>query len=270
MEEQKVLGLIAGNNQFPFLFAREAKKKGFKVFAVAVKGDTSPFLRFLVDKIFWVGACELKKMFLFFKENKIQKVIMAGQVNPDNLFDCKTALDEEFLSIFSALCDRKADTIFLSIAQRLKKEGIELLNSTFLLSEHLVPKGTLTRRGPNEKELADIDFGRTIAKAMGSLDVGQTVVVKGRAIVAIEAMEGTDRAILRGGAIARAGAVVVKAAKPSQDERFDIPVIGPKTILSMKKCRAACLAVESFKTLIIDREMTIGLADRFGICVVGF
>jgi len=150
----------------------------------------------------------------------------------------------------------------------LKKEGLELIDSTFLVQDYLAPRGTLTRRAPTLKELEDIDFGRTIAKTMGGIDVGQTVVVKDKAVVAIEAMEGTDRAILRGGKIAREGAVVAKMSKPNQDLRFDVPVIGPRTIQYMVKARAKCLVIEAGKTLIIDRSRTIKLADKAGICIV--
>ena len=193
---------------------------------------------------------------------------MAGQVNPDNLFDRKVELDEEFKSLFEAMKDRKADTIFTAVADKLKSHGIELLDSTFLLQDHLAPKGTLTRRGPTLRELEDIEFGTMIAKAMGGMDVGQTVVVKEKAIVAIEAMEGTDRTILRGGKIAQGGAVVVKMSKPHQDLRFDIPVIGPRTIKIMIKANISCLAVEAHKTLIIDREKSIALANQRRICIV--
>ncbi len=193
---------------------------------------------------------------------------MAGQVNPDNLFDKKVQLDEEFKSLFEAMKDRKADTIFTAVADKLKVHGIQLLDSTFLLADHLAPKGTLTRRGPTLRELEDIEFGKTIAKAMGAIDVGQTVVVKEKAIVAIEAMEGTDKTILRGGQIARGGAVVVKMSKPNQDLRFDIPVIGPRTIQTMIKAKASCLAIEAHKTLIIDRDKTIALANQRKICIV--
>ena len=193
---------------------------------------------------------------------------MAGQVNPDNLFDRRVQLDEEFKSLFEAMKDRKADTIFTAVADKLKSHGIELLDSTFLLQDHLAPKGTLTRRGPTLRELEDIEFGTMIAKAMGGMDVGQTVVVKEKAIVAIEAMEGTDRTILRGGKIAQGGAVVVKMSKPHQDLRFDIPVIGPRTIKIMIKANISCLAVEAHKTLIIDREKSIALANQRRICIV--
>ncbi len=270
MNKQETIGLIAGNGQFPLLFARNARAKNMRVVAVGVKGDTSFLLRFFCDRLFWVGAGELKKLFQFFKSEGVQKVIMAGQVKPENLFDKRVTLDEEFKKLFAALKDRKADTIFLAVAEKLKSEGMELIDSTLLLEEYMAPKGTLTRRAPSERELSDIAFGCQIAKNMGSIDVGQTVVVKDKAIVAIEAMEGTDEAIVRGGKISKIDAVVVKAAKPKQDNRFDIPVVGPRTIQSMIRCRASCLAIEAHKTLMIDRNTCVRLADKFKICIVGF
>ena len=193
---------------------------------------------------------------------------MAGQVNPDNLFESDVVLDEEFRQLFDAMKDRKADTIFSAVGDKLKEKGMELIDSTFLIQDHLALKGTLTKRGPTLAELEDIGFGCEIAKAMGALDVGQTVVVKDKAIVAIEAMEGTDRTIQRGGEIARQGAVVVKMSKPNQDLRFDVPVIGPRTIEYMKKSSCACLAIEAGKTIIIDQDKTIRLANKAGICIV--
>ena len=170
---------------------------------------------------------ELKKLFEYFRQAGVSDVIMAGQVKQDNLFNPALELDEEFQALSDALRDRKADTIFAAVAERLKQEGMTLLDSTFLLKKYLAPRGTLTKRGPTQSELSDIDFGLAIAKQMGAMDIGQTVVVKEKAIVAIEAMEGTDRAIVRGGKIARVGAVVVKTSKPKQDNRFDVPVDRP-------------------------------------------
>ena len=250
----QTLGLIAGNGHFPILFARQAKSQNIKIVAAAVKGDTSFLLKFFVDKLSWFQVGELNKLFLFFKNEGIEKVIMAGQVNPNNLFNERLQLDNRFVELFKALKDRKADTIFSAVAQELKAHGIELMDSTFLLEDYLSPRGTLTKRGPTLSELGDIEFGKKIAKDMGGLDVGQTVVIKEKAIVAIEAMEGTDQTILRGGRIAHTGVVIVKMSKPKQDFRFDVPVIGPKTIRTMIKSRAACLAIESGKTLIIDKK----------------
>ena len=266
--QPKRLGLIAGNGKFPFIFAQEAKKQNFKIISAGVKGDTSFFLRFFVNKFSLFHVGELKKLFTYFKEEGVEQVIMAGQVNQDNLFDSAIKFDEDFQQIFEAIKDRKADTIFSAVADKLKEQGIELVDSTFLLKKYLAPKGTITKRGPTLKELEDIQFGRDIAKAMGGIDVGQTVVVKDKAIVAIEAMEGTDRTILRGGIIAKSGAVVVKMSKPDQDLRFDVPVVGPRTIRTMIKCRAKCLGIESGKTLLIDQNMILKLANQAGICIV--
>lgn len=261
------IGLIAGNGKFPILFARAAKNQGMKVIAAGIRGDTSLLLKYFVDKFRWFKVGELKRLFAFLKGEGIKHIIMAGQVNPENLFK-DVELDAEFQDLVDALKDRKADTIFSAVAEKLKSHGMDLLDSTLLLKNYLAPKGTLTKRGPSLEELEDIEFGRNIAKSMGGLDVGQTVVVKEKAIVAIEAMEGTDQSLLRGGRIARQGAVVVKMSKPKQDQRFDVPVIGPKTIKTMIKCHAGCLAIEADKTLIIDRKTCIHLANKSGICVV--
>lgn len=262
------IGLIAGNGKFPILFARAAKQQHIKVIAAGVRGDTSILIQPFVDRLSWFKVGELTKLFTYFKDHGITHVIMAGQVNPKNLFDESVQLDGEFTKLAQALKDRKADTIFSAVADKLKEHGLELLDSTFLLKEFLAPKGTLTKRGPTLVELDDITFGREIAKSMGAIDVGQTVVVKEKAIVAIEAMEGTDRCILRGGEIARSGAVVVKMSKPKQDNRFDVPVIGPRTIRTMIKSKCACLAIEAEKTLIIDRLECVKLANRAGICIL--
>lgn len=267
-KDPKKLGLIAGNGKFPILFAQEARGQNYSVVAAAIKGDTSFLLKPFVEKIAWFNPGELKNLFEYFKDNNVKEVIMAGQVNPNHLFEKNVPMDEEFKELFKAIHNRKADTIFSSIADRLKSRGMELLDSTFLLKRHLAPAGTLTRRGPTLNELADIAFGKDVAKAMGGIDVGQTVVVKDKAIVAIEAMEGTDKTILRGGQIAKEGAVIVKMSKPNQDLRFDVPVIGPRTIQFMSKVKANLLAIEAGKTLIIDRDKVILLANKAGICIV--
>ena len=264
----KIIGLIAGNGQFPFLFARAAHDQGYKIVTAGIVGDTSPLLYFFVDKFQYFKVGELRRLFEYFRGSSVNQVIMAGQVNQDNLFNPAVKLDEEFQTLRDALRDRKADTIFAAVADRLNKEGMTLLDSTFLLKKYLAPRGTISKRGPSLGELADIEFGFTIAKLMGGIDIGQTVVVKEKAIVAIEAMEGTDRAIVRGGQIAREGAVVVKTSKPAQDNRFDMPVIGPRTIRTMATVRAACLAIEAGKTLIVDREKTVNLANQAGICLL--
>ena len=264
----KSLGLIAGNGKFPLLFAQKAKSQNYRIVAAGIKGDTSFMLRFFADKFAWFQAGELKKLFRFFQDAGVRQVMMAGQVDPNNLVEKGIAFDDEFRRLFDAIRDRKADTIFSAVADRLRDQGLELVDSTFLLKEYLAPKGTITNRGPTLRELDDIAFGTTIAKEMGGIDVGQTVVVKDKAIVAIEAMEGTDRTILRGGRIAQGGAVVVKMSKPHQDVRFDVPVIGARTIKAMAKVTAKCLGIEAGKTLILDYNKCVQLANKAGICIV--
>ncbi len=266
--DNKKLGLIAGNGKFPILFAQKAKERKYEVIAAGIKGDTSFFLRPFVDKFSLFAVGQLGELFSYFKREGISQVIMAGQVNPENLFNPHIEFDAEFTQVFQAIKDRKADTIFAAVADKLKEKGMELVDSTFLLKENLAPKGTLTKRGPTLVELEDVEFGRTIAKMMGGIDVGQTVVVKEKAIVAIEAMEGTDRTILRGGKISRKGGVVVKMSKPNQDFRFDVPVIGPRTLRNMIKSNIFCLAIEAGKTIIIDPDKCMQIANHSGICVV--
>lgn len=265
---EKKLGLIAGNGKFPIVFAQKAKAQGYRVVAAGIKGDTSFFLRPFVDNLSMFDVGQLGDLFGYFQAEGVSRAIMAGQVNPENLFDPNVQFDAEFTDLFEAIKDRKADTIFAAVADKLKEKGVELLDSTFLLKDDLAPKGTLTRRGPTVTELEDIEFGRTIAKMMGGIDVGQTVVVKEKAIVAIEAMEGTDQTILRGGKIARTGAVVVKMSKPNQDLRFDVPVIGPRTLKNAIKSRVSCLAIESGKTIIIEKDKCLRMANQADICIV--
>ena len=266
--DSKRLGLIAGNGKFPILFAREARSLDYEIIAAGVKGDTSILLKPFVNKMSTFHVSELEQLCSYFKDENVHQAIMAGQVNPDNLFREKMSEDDGLWKLFEVIHDRKADTIFTAVADKLREYDIELIDSTFLIKNHLAPKGTLTRRAPTIEELDDIAFGRDIAKAMGGIDVGQTVVIKDKAIVAIEAMEGTDRTILRGGQIAKNGAVVVKMSKPDQDLRFDVPVVGPRTIRHMRKSRCGCLAIESAKTIIIDQAKTVRTADKAGICIV--
>lgn len=261
------IGLIAGSGKFPLLFGLAARKQGIKVIAVASKGDTSLWIYRCADEVRWFTPGEIKKYFSFLRSRGVCSVLMAGQINPDNLFR-QQYVDTTYQTLFSALKDRRCDTIFNAFADLLKAEGMELVDSTLLLKEFLAPQGVLTLRQPTHIEQEDIDFGIKIAKHSGQIDIGQTVVIKEKAIVAIEAMEGTDQCILRGGRIARLGAVVVKTSKPQQDNRFDVPVIGPKTILMMRKAHCSCLAIEAGKTLVIDLDVVVRLANQFNIAIV--
>jgi len=262
------IGLIAGNRKFPLLFAASAKKKGYTVIAVAIKGDTSPALKKLVDKIHWISLAEFHKIFAIFKSEGVKDVVMAGQISPVRLFSKEINRSAELKQILTSLKDKKADTLFGAVAQRLKSEGFNLLDSTALIEEYLPKKGTLTKLQPDFDTWENIYFGLNLAKAVADLDIGQTVAVKSKAIVAVEAFEGTDNLIRRAGKIGRGKIVIIKVSKPNQDMRFDVPVIGLKTIKSLVRARAGCLAFEAEKTLFIDKEKSLKLADKKGISIV--
>lgn len=265
---QKIIGLIAGSTQFPLLFARAARDQGYRVVAGAVKGNTSWLLPIFVDKTQWFAPNEFNKLMQYFQCEHVTQVLMAGKIDPQNLVDGKYPMDEDWRAIFEAAQDRKTDSVLAAVADKLTEYNMTLLDSTTLLEKYLSPKGTLTSRPPTETELNDITFGIDLAKQMGAMDIGQTVVVKEKGVIAVEAMEGTDRCIERGGRLAGGGAVVVKQSKPNQDNRFDVPVIGPNTITIMKRARCACLAIEAGKTLIIDFDKTVATANKAGICIV--
>jgi hypothetical protein len=262
------IGLIAGNRKFPLIFAQAAKNKGCYIAAIAIKGDTSFRLKRLADKTYWLGLSEFSKMFEIFKKEGISKVVMAGQISPQRLFSKEVGKDKLLKEMLLGLKDKRADTIFGAIAGKLKEEGFELIDSTTYLGDYLPKKGTLTKRAPSFDEWEDIYFGLEIAKVIGYLDIGQTVAVKHKAIVAVEALEGTDNLIKRAGRITRGGFTMVKVSKPMQDRRFDIPVVGFNTLKNIAGSGGRCLAIESEKTLFIDREQSIAFADKKGIAVV--
>jgi DUF1009 family protein len=263
----KKIGLIAGNGKFPILFARAAARHGLEVVTIAIKRDTSRWITPLVKKVYWLSLKDYATMFDIFKKEGIQKVIMAGQVNPQNLF-YKDVGDEALKELLVAVKDKRPDTVFSAVADTLAAHSIELLDSTLFLDDYLPEKGILTKHKPDAKTWKDIKLGYDMAKRVAGLDIGQTLVVENGAIVAVEAIEGTDAAILRGGRVANGGVVVIKVSKPDQDMRFDIPVVGPRTIKYLSKVHARCLAIEARKTLMIDRQECINAADKKSIAIV--
>ncbi|MCU0651611.1 MAG: UDP-2,3-diacylglucosamine diphosphatase LpxI [Candidatus Omnitrophica bacterium] len=262
------IGVIAGNRKFPLLLSTAAKKKNCHIVAVAIKGDTSRQLKKLVDKIYWLGLSEFSKMFEIFKSEGITKLVMAGQISPRRLFSKEIQKDPQLKALLAGLEDKRADTIFGAIAEKLKQDGFELLDSTLFLQEFLPKKGILTKIEPGFATWEDVYFGFDLAKAIAYLDIGQSVAVKNKAIVAVEAMEGTDKLIRRAGSIGRAGITLVKVSKPKQDMRFDIPVVGLNTVKNLIKVKASCLAFEASKTLFIDKDASIRLAEKKGLSIV--
>ncbi len=262
------IGLIAGKSEYPLLFAKAAKAKGLSVIAVAVEGETKEELKLLVDKLYWIRLGELKKLFEIFKGEDIKKAVMVGGITKSRILKEPLKLDEEIKMILSKVSDKKDETLLSMIGSRLNSAGIELLDSTLFLEEYLAKEGTLTVAKPSQSEMEDIDFGFGICKQVASLDIGLSIMVKDKAVIAVEGMEGTDEMIKRGGKLAGQGTTVIKVARPNQDMRFDIPVIGPETIRSMSQVKAACLAIEADKTLIIDKAETISLAGENEISVI--
>jgi len=262
------IGLIAGNRKLPLIFSEAAKKRNYYIVAVAIKGDTSPKLKALVDKIYWLGLDEFSSMFEIFKQEGVKKIVMAGQISPQRLFSKEIEKDQDLKDLLLSIKDKKADTIFGAITEKLKESGFELLDSTTFIEDLLPAKGTLTKKEPDFSVWEDIYFGLDLAKAIAYLDIGQTVAVKAKAIVAAEALEGTDNLIRRAGQITKGGFTLIKVSKPKQDLRFDIPVVGLNTVKNLIKAGAKCLAIEAGKTLFIDKEESIELADKKGLCVV--
>jgi len=261
------LGLIAGNGQFPFLVLAGARRAGVPVAVAAIREETDPAIEQLANRLTWVGIGQLGKMLRFFKEEGVDKAIMAGQVKHVQIFS-RAIPDVRMLKMLLRLPRRNTDALIGAVANELASEGIELIDSTFFLQDQLPPPGPLTKRPPDESERADIDYGLEIARGIAGMDLGQTIVVRDRACVAIEAMEGTDAVIRRAGELVRGRLTVVKIAKPDQDMRFDVPVVGMPTIETMKSAGATCLAVTASKTLMFDREEMIRLASKYKIAVV--
>ncbi len=261
------IGLIAGNGEFPLFFARFAREQGKKIIAVALREETTPLLEQEVDKLYWLHLGQLKKLIEIFKKEDIKTAVMAGQVKHFRLFDL-LKLDSRAVSLLSKLKDKRADTILAGVAEELTKEGIQLIDSTTFLSSFLPKKGILTLTKPTKQQLKDISFGYKIAKSIAGLDIGQTVVVKDRAVLAVEAMEGTDETIKRGAKFGREDVVVVKVSKPRQDRRFDIPIIGEKTVYVLKEAKVGVLAFSAGSTLLLDREKVIRMANDEKICLI--
>jgi hypothetical protein len=265
MEER--IGLIAGEGRLPFLVAEAAKEKGFRVVAVAIKEEASPELEQAVDCIYWLHVGELGKLIRTFQKERIKRAVMAGKVQKRHLFS-QIKPDLRATLLYVRLRERNDDAILSGVCEELRKEGIEILECSSLVSSLLVPPGVLTSRHPSEWERKDIEFGRRMARGIAGLDIGQTVVVKNGSVLAVEAIEGTDLAIRRGAEWGGRGAVVVKVAKPQQDMRFDVPVVGKSTLEVMQEVSASVLALEAGKVIAVDKEEMLRIAEDAGISVV--
>lgn len=272
----KPVGLLAGWGRFPIAFAEKARDTGLPVVCVGLRGEASSELIGLVDRFHWCGPVRVGRMIRLFKRAGVEQVVMAGKVHKANLlykpwklFTLIPDLRTIRAFYFGRRRDNKDDTLLLSLIAEFAKDGIHFASALDYCPELLVKAGALTRRAPSAAELKDVELGWTVAKKMGELDIGQSVAVKELSVVAVEAVEGTDRAIARAGELCRAGGfVVVKVAKPQQDMRFDVPTIGCSTIETLHKAGGRVLAIEAGKTIVLDQAQTIALADRYGITIL--
>jgi len=268
------LGLIAGAGRFPLLVAEGARQAGLAVIAIGLRGLAEPALRYRVDRLYWSGLLRLGRWIRIFRRAGVRRVILAGSVRKADMYGRFRLLRyiPDYTSIkiwYRRAPDKRNDSILLAATEELARAGIVVEDSTRYCPQALAREGLLTQRGPTPEQDDDIRFGWDIAKQIGRLDIGQSVAVKEREVIAVEAIEGTDAMIRRAGQLCKVGGwILVKVAKPQQDMRFDVPTVGPETIEHLAAAKAAVLVVEADKTLVIDRARTIELANRYGIVVV--
>ena len=265
----KTLGLIAGKGRFPFLVAQEAKQVGYRVICCGIAKESDPTIEKVTDVYHEIKLGQLKRLRDFFKREGVSEAVMAGKIEKIRLFQGNVQPDLEMAKVLLKVRDFRDDSLLGGIAHYLSSHGIELQDSTRFLKKALPGEGILGKKTPSGEIQADIDFGWKVAKALAALDVGQTVVVKQKAVLALEAIEGTDETIRRGGLLGQGGVTVIKVAKPDQDMRFDVPAVGLGTLEELVRAKAKALAFEAGKTLFIERDAFIRKADQAGIALVG-
>lgn len=262
------IGVVAGGGQFPRLFIDAAKKAGRQPVVIAHKGETDPQIERYAENLRWVKLGQLGKMVSFFKKQGVGETVFLGTITKTRIFR-DVFPDLKALSLWNTIDRKQDDAILRAVAGALEKEGVKVVESTLYLKHLLFPKGILTRKKPNKEQRRDIAFGWKNARAIGSLDIGQCVVVRDCSVLAVEAIDGTDATILRGGKLAGEGAVIVKVRKPGQDFRFDLPATGVETIRNIAQVKGKVLAVEAGQSLLFDRERMLEEANQAGIIVVG-
>lgn len=261
------LGLIAGNGKFPLICTEAAQKAGFGVVVVAHRGETPTEIGDIADEVTWVYVGQLGKIIRTFQRAGVTEAVMAGGISKAKLFS-RFRPDLRGARFLARVRSREDDSLLRGIAEELEGEGIRIRESTFCLPQMIPSAGVLTRRAPDRRQWEDIRVGFRTAKEIGRMGIGQTVVVKNRVVVAVEAVEGTDAAILRGGHLAETGCVVVKVSKPQQDLRFDVPAVGIDTIRNLSQVGGGVLAVEAGKTILLEKQQLIQEAESAGITVV--
>jgi UDP-2,3-diacylglucosamine hydrolase len=266
------LGIIAGNGRFPFLVLDAAKSLGYEVVVIGIKEEADKDLEGAAAKalsaMHWVSIGQLGAFLKILEDNHITRAVMAGQVKHIKIFGGFVP-DLTAMSLLGRMKGMNTDALIGAVAELMRERGVELMNSAALLEPLLARDGVMTNRAPSEAETKDLEFGYPMADAIAGLDVGQTIAVKHKAVVAVEAMEGTDETIGRAGHLAGEGVTIIKVAKPKQDMRFDVPIVGLATIQAMRVARATCLSLDAGKTLIFDRDAFFASANDAGIAVVG-
>lgn len=262
------IGLVAGEGKLPIVFARVAKERGDTVVAFGLKGLTDAGLESHVHKMHWLEWGRLKKALLLLATERIGKIILLGKLKKETLFEGGEKLDDDAKRLLKKIDDKKDYAILNEVGRALNKIGVEVLDATTYLKDLIPLKSSLTKREPTNGEWEDINYGKDVARHLAGLDIGQTVIVKDRTVIAVEAMEGTDRTISRAGALVNGPFVVVKVARPGQDMRFDVPLIGLDTLNAMIKAGGRVLALEEKKTLMMDKGEMTRLADEKGISIV--
>jgi DUF1009 family protein len=268
MDDKEKYGLIAGNGRFPFMVLQSARQQGIDVVVAAIKEETDADIESCGYPVHWLGLGELGKLIRTFRNCGIHKAIMAGQVKHVQIFGSSFP-DLTMIRMLAGLRKKNTDSLIGGVARVLEEAGISLVDSTSLLKPHMISEGILTRRGLSQSEKSDVDYGRPIAQRIASMDIGQTIVVRDRAIVAVEAMEGTDAVICRAGELVhRKNLTVIKVSKPKQDMRFDIPVVGLSTLQNMIASGATALVIDAEHTLVLEKEEIVKMADENDIAVV--
>lgn len=269
MTEWREVGLVAGRGNYPLLLARAAKDAGVdKLVVVALRGETEKAIEELADHVEWLAVGQLEKTIKCFLRHEVGHLIFAGQIRPSRLFTGFRP-DLRAIKTMAKLKAKNADTIFSALGSEFEKDGLNILPATTFMEEHLAALGPMGRRQPGKACLADVEFGRCIAREVSRLDIGQTVVVKDGTVLAVEAFEGTDKAVLRGGELGKGDVTVVKVAKPEQDMRFDVPCVGELTVETLRQAGARALAVEAGRVLFLDKQAVVAAFDKAKIAVVG-
>lgn len=266
----QTIGILAGSGNLPIIIAKDAIKNDYKVTVIAIENLADKSIEDIAHKTHWINVGRLGKLIKILKNEGISKIILAGKVPKSLLYKSPITPDLRAIKLLFKMKVKSDDVMLKAFAEELMSEGIEIIDTATFSPEIITPEGLINSIPPSDEQIKDIDFGWHIAKEIGRLDIGQTVVVKGLSVMAVEAIEGTDEAIIRGGSLAGSGAVVVKISKPQQDMRLDVPAVGLNTIRSMIKVKANVLAIEAGKSIIFDRDEFVRLADANNIAILGY